>query len=384
MSVELIDGPDNAAAPDPVDTTHGANAPALTEAPDAARRARWQRLVAANRDQWGRPLIVPPKGGNPRGYRRASSFGAPLEDDTNLTKWKMRQVARGVTRSTALQAQVSRAELDLDADDVDTAKGAKRELDAITERAMDTVGSGDKATIGTALHHILERVDLGLDPGFVPEQLRADVKAYQRLVDGRFRALSVEEFVVEDEHQVAGTYDSVLELLRDEVMRDGTIIPAGTVVVGDKKTSQSMDFAGPKFACQCREYAYGQPYDPEQGKRIDWPHTPPSRQWAAILHIPSEHGHAQVYWVDLVAASEACAQSAVVRQWRGRRGKALITEGVGDQPPSPSLVERAQTATTVGALEALYFEARGANAWTDELLVACRDRKAELTAKASS
>jgi len=197
------------------------------------------------RDQWDRPLINPPGGGRKVGYRRASSFGGPLESDYNLQKWGKRQVARGIARTDHLAIAVTRAETRLrDAEETSdwrAAKAAKKELDDLCEAAMVAVGSDTAAEIGTALHHICERIDLGLDPGHIPTVLAADVKAYVLLTRPRFRMVSVERFVVQDELRVGGTLDRAAELLVPMTPTDdrgepiGEELPAGTVLIDDIK-----------------------------------------------------------------------------------------------------------------------------------------------------
>ena len=200
---------------------------------------------ALTRDRWGRPLINPPGGGRKVGYRRASGFGSPLESDYALEKWGKRQVARGIARTEKLAIMVTRAEARLVAAERDrdwaAAKAAKTELDDLCESAMQAVGSDAAAEIGTALHDICERIDLGEDPGHIPAVLDADVRAYCELVKPRFRMVSVERFVVQDELQVGGTLDRAAELLVPMTPTDdkgnpiGEELPAGTVLIDDIK-----------------------------------------------------------------------------------------------------------------------------------------------------
>ena len=59
------------------------------------------------RDRWGRPLIIPPEGGEPVPYNRASGVGKTLDDLNNLMAWKARKVAEGLVRRPDLLTGVA-------------------------------------------------------------------------------------------------------------------------------------------------------------------------------------------------------------------------------------------------------------------------------------
>lgn len=354
----------------------------VSDDPEAARKFAWSQAWEDNRDQWGRPKVMLPDGSKEVGYRRASSYGSPLEDDSNLIEWKLRQVARGIARRQDLQLSVTRAEVGLDTTPEEH-KAAKNKLNGLAEEAMQAVGSGEKASIGTSLHHVFEMIDLGRDPGHVPEPWRPDVAAYNA-VRKCFRVLSAEEIVVQDDHQVGGTYDRVLELLQAMVVVDkrGVVratLPAGEVIVGDVKTSQKMDFAGAKFGVQCFTYATAVPYDPVSKVRLPWPHQPPRQDWAVILHVASGSGKAALHWVDLQEYAEAAEQARTVYAWRNRRGKASIMKG--------SVIEDFITSCELAQSEfdllAAYERAKAAGEWNDVLKARFSRRKAQLAAEQS-
>lgn len=347
--------------------------------PEARRRFEWQQAIDSNRDQWGRPKIMLPDGSKEVGYRRASSYGSPLESSAALEKWKLRQVARGIARRSSLRLAVTRAETGLDGD-WDEAKAAKKELDDLCEQAMDVVGSGDKASIGTSLHHVFELVDLGRDPGHVPEEWRGDLAAYRSLTDGVFRTLSVERFVVQDDHRVAGTLDRAVEVLVPTPVhdRDGNVVAnldPGSVVIGDVKTSGSMDFAGCKFGVQCWCYATGKPYDPVEKVRVPWGHDTPRTDWAVIFHVASGSGIAALYWVNLTEAAEAADHVRGDYSWRNWRGKKLITKGRKVEDFHAICAQ----CSSVDELMGVYQRAVAAGAWDEVLKARFSRRKRELS-----
>ena len=349
---------------------------------------------ALTRDRWGRPLINPPGGGRKVGYRRASSFGSCLESDYNLQLWGKRQVARGIARTDHLSIAVTRAESRLrdaeEAGDWKAAKAAKKELDDLCEAAMKAVGSDAAAEIGTALHHICERIDLGLDPGHIPTVLADDVRAYCALVKPRFRMVSVERFVVQDELKVGGTLDRAAELLvpmtptSDDGEPLGDELPAGTVVIDDIKTAQDMSFAGPKFGVQNWCYASGTPYDTATGQREPWGHLAPSLEWALITHVPSKQGKAALYWVNLTEAKAAAEEACTVYEWRNSRGKRLITRAAVIEAPPEDFFATARDAEDITDLRAAAVRANAAGAWNEVLQQAFTRRKQELLAAEES
>jgi hypothetical protein len=341
--------------------------------PEQAQRFTFREAIEANRDHWGRPKIMLPDGSRETGYRRASSYGAPLEDESQLIKWKMRQVARGVARRRALSLAITRAEVGLSGTPEATKK-AKSELNELCEQAMDVVESGDKASIGTSLHHVCEMLDLGQDPGHIPEEWRPDINAYVELIRG-FRMLSIERFVVQDDHEVAGTTDRVVEVVWPLIAPDGTVVERGSVMIGDQKTAQDMQFAGCKFGVQCWTYATGVPYDPIKKERVSWGHPPPRTDWAVILHVPSGQGIARLHWVNLIEAAEAAEEVRRVYTWRNRRGKRLITEGA----PGEDFTVTCSRAVSYDELKAAYQRAVAVGAWTDVMKARFSRRKRELS-----
>jgi hypothetical protein len=339
--------------------------------PVARRRFEFSQAIESNRDQWGRPKIALPDGAGETGYRRASSYGAPLEDTTALEGWKRRQVARGIARRGDLQLAVSRSEVGLDSPEYDEQRAAKKEIDKLCEQAMEVVESGAKAVIGTAEHHIFEQVDLGRDPGHIPEQWKPDLEAYKELTRG-FSSVSVELFVVQDEHQVAGTLDRAVELEHDTMAPDGTWLEAGSVIIGDVKTAQRMSFAGAKFAVQCWTYATGTPYNPITKLREPWNHEPPRQDWAVIFHVASGSGQARLYWVDLKAAAIAAEVAREIYTWRNQLGKRMITAA------AENFVATAALATCMEDLAEAHTRAVSQGVWTPMLKAIFSARKREL------
>lgn len=254
------------------------------------------------RDRHGRPLIIPPEGGKPVPYARASSFAKCLEDDYHLIKWQQRQVAIGITRSEHLRLLVEAHEHD------------KREMDSIVEEAKKLAGSSTASERGTALHTFTERLDRGapLDKVSIP-WVRKDLDAYAKAL-APYERVGIEQFVVCDEFQVAGTFD---RLLRHAAS------PSAPAFIADIKTSKpsSINYGLGKFAVQLALYAHGSYYDPSTGERTPLPALDVDN--GLIIHLPAELGYCDLKWIDLAAGWQHVTASRTVAElqkaFRSRR-----------------------------------------------------------------
>jgi hypothetical protein len=289
------------------------------------------------RDTYGRPLILQPDGST-KPYSRASSYGGQLDDKTNVEKWSKRQIVRGV----AIALRGGRQPGFLDAvperlfdpwEDQDSDKGDKRMLDSLAERAQDLAGSNLKSQLGTDIHYATELIDLGesLDFGlrdFEPKRReilkeRADAY-YKKIQEYRIKWDSVETFGVQDDLEVAGTWD-----------RRGSVPwwPQHLQVIGDVKTSSTMDFAGITYAVQLATYAHMQAYDLETAVRT--PHEDMNEKWALIVHVERFMGGAvELYPVNIDWGwrhAVLARQVIVARREGGRKGKDAVISKLDDR-----------------------------------------------------
>jgi Zinc knuckle len=275
------------------------------------------------RDRWGRPLIVPPEGGQAVPYVRATTYAGTLDDTHGLTGWKCRMTALGLVDRQDLRIATAAHRDD------------KKELDAIVEQAQEAAGSSAAATMGTAVHKVTELIDLGKPTGTIPDEIVADVEAYQKAT-AKMKMLAVETFVVVDEHRVAGTFDRQVGF-------------EGNPYIGDLKTSKSLDFGVGKFAIQLALYSRGKVFDYATGQRS--PLTV-DQDWGMIIHLPVGKGECTVYWIDLASGWEAVEYCAWVRKWRSRRdllspidverlaGKVIVSQSPPTRPAAELEVER--------------------------------------------
>lgn len=311
------------------------------------------RLI--ERDRYGRPLIIPPAGGKPTAYTRCTTFVDTLDDKHNLTLWKQRMVAIGMSERPDLVLAVSAT----DRDD-------KRALNQIADKAMEAAKASVAATTGTALHALTERVDRGQPVGIIPEAHKADIDAYRRAT-AELQPLCVETFTVHDGYKVGGTPDRIVRF-------------RNTAYVADIKTG-SLDYGAGRIAMQLAMYAHAAVYDPATGERTGYP-EPVDLDHAIVIHLPAGTGECRLYWADIGAGWDAVTLAADVRAWRKRRD--LLTAWPEPSPPDePADAQTRQLATiaaasTVDELRALYVEYVDAGADTDTINAACLERKAAL------
>lgn len=249
--------------------------------------------VEVERDRYGRPLIIPKAGGKPVAYTRATTIANSLDDPSALTAWKMRMAAIGLTVRNDLLLSISAA-----GDD-------KMAINKYIEDAMEVAGASRAASIGTALHSIAEKLDLGQSPGPIPDEWAGDIRAYE-LTTGHLKKFFIEQFCVLDKYKIAGTPDRVIEY-------------KGEKFIADIKTGR-IDHPN-NIAIQLAIYANGSPYDVATGRRGSWGDI--NKEKAVIIHLPAGTGLCKLVWIDIKEGWKGVQFAMKVRQWRDKKG--LVT-----------------------------------------------------------
>lgn len=251
------------------------------------------------RDQWGRPLIVPPGGGKPVPYTRSSSAAKTVEDTYNLEMWARRNIAYGMAHDQSLVARV----LALGGTPYTWSDEARKAVNTIHEAAAAVALAHKGADIGTAVHTMTERVDRGeqFDAGIYTDDLNAYVAA---LIGAGLvtHPAWVECRLVCDELEMAGTADRILTAVD------------GRRLIADIKTGKDVIYGGLGWAAQLACYAHGHLYDVESGERLDTP--PLDRTTGIIVHIPAGQGRCDLYEIDLVAGYRAAQLANEIRSVR--------------------------------------------------------------------
>lgn len=317
-----------------------------------------QAPAKVERDRWQRPLIRPidPDAAK-RPYTRASTLGKALDDEAGLTAWKQRMTAIGVAKRQDLIVAACAHYAD------------KTVMSDIVEQAMDAAEAGAAATSGTALHELMDAYDHGRDP-YVPESYRADIAAY-REVTAPLEFVRSETFVVDDELEVAGTYDNLWRTRQYMVTPAGTLLEPGALLIGDKKTGAEIRYGHASWSVQLSCYAYGLRYDPATDTRLD--PEPINRDWGLIVHAPVMRGTATLYWIDLRKGRQLAHLAHQVRT--ERKAKTMKPANV-----APSWAEVADAAGSLEQLRAVWAAATEAKALDAELKAHMTGRAKELAA----
>jgi hypothetical protein len=258
------------------------------------------------RDRWERPLVTPSTGGSPIPYTRASTLAGTLDDTYNLTEWKKRQVAVGLSIRPSLQLRVVSLGPEPDRAVQEQAyKKWKAEMNKVCDQAMEAADSSAKATIGTSLHALTDRIDRGQDLGVVPEQYKPHLKAYEEAT-ACLTVIHLERFVVCDELQTAGTFDRLVAV-------DGH----PKLVIADTK-SGNVEYAG-KIAIQESVYAHGSLYDHLTNTRT--PLGDVDLERGLIIALSAATGTCELIWVDIQAGWAGAKEARWVREFRSRQKK---------------------------------------------------------------
>lgn len=305
------------------------------------------------RDRWGRPLIVPPDGGKPVPYTRATTVAGALDDLNGLMSWKCRMTAIGITDRPDLQLAIS-----ANPDD-------KQRVNRIVAQAMDAAAAGAAATTGTALHSFTEQIDRGQEPQNVPPAFAPDLDAY-REATSTLTHLHIEQMSVLDDLHIAGTPDRIVEY-------------QGDLVVADLKTG-SIDYPG-KIAAQLSLYAHAQHYNIATGQRSPWADQPVDTTKALIIHLPAGKGVCSLHWVDIAAGWEAVQRAMWVRDWRTKQRSLTKIIHNPTQTQGDLLTEAIEAAGTVEDLTALWSKHHAI--WAPSHTAAAAARKTSLTAPAA-
>jgi hypothetical protein len=271
----------------------------LTEAkPLVAAKGDIEALV--ERDQWKRPKIIPPGGGKPVSYRRASTVAEAIDDHYGLDVWKQRLLAQGLAQRPDLVQAVHTAN--------------RAELADICEAALDQGGANVASRNGSTMHALTDRLDRGEDmPPGLPSNIVAMLEAYEERMK-RFTYLDGERFVVQDKIKCAGTYD---RRLADE---------DGTILIGDLKTGQDWKRIALKTAAQVAVYAAGKHYDLD-GEREDHGAL---RDRGVFIWLPwcdkPEEALCEVKWLDLQSGRRAIMEAFRLEDFRKVKAEQIMLD----------------------------------------------------------
>lgn len=279
-------------------------------------------------DQYGRYLIVPEGGTKPVGHTRVTTFAATLDDRYGLERWGLRMSALGFVARNDLYAKL-----------VGTRPDDKHALDKLCAEAKEAAAASAGANMGTALHAMCERVDLGEDIIY-PPPFDADVKAYTKALNDHGVVIipdMVERYVVLPDLQLGGKLDRLVDF-------------GATPKIMDLKTGGSLEFSWAAISVQLACYANAKTLYNGRTKT----HTPMpevDKDVALVAHLPAGQARCDLYWVDIKSGWEAAGHAKWVRDWRKRKDLAELWRD--DLPLAVTDVRRQRLLARVKALAAI-------------------------------
>lgn len=186
---------------------------------------RFQRTEIPRHKTWGGPLVIPEhhratpgnvecskcgrhwKGKCPcTYYKRCTNWIDVIQNEYALKQWDRRLVAYGMSQRPDLVLAAAACKPPHDKKVL--TQEDKDALQQIADQAKEFAKGSAAATIGTSLHKLTERMDLGETLGFVPAPWPADLKAYQEATKD-IEWIDIESFRVHDEYKVGGTADRI-------------------------------------------------------------------------------------------------------------------------------------------------------------------------------
>lgn len=221
---------------------------------DPPERADFRRI-----GKYKTPYVLNEEGKRVR-YARSSNAGKILDDESNLTDWKLRTVVAGAAQRPELMAAASVLDVD----------GDKRDLRDIAEQCL-VAGKGQRrAVIGTAVHAMFDRIDRA-DDWNPPPQFADLVDAYVATLEvWGLVPVAIEVQVINDKFHLAGTLDRLFRTTKVLVAPDGQVIPIGSIIVADTKTGKELEYAAGSYATQLAAYVDSVPYDVRTDERGSW------------------------------------------------------------------------------------------------------------------
>lgn len=220
---------------------------------------------------------------------RATSHAKVLDDTGNLTDWQLRSTVLGLARNPelldglALDGAEHISELDW---------SSKRALSSVAWQAARRSGAHDGSEFGTMVHGYLQAVLEGvLTLDEVPSMIRPYLVvlfAAMRRHNLNFVASMVERTVFIPATGMVGTFDFLV------------IDAEGTLMIGDLKTSSSIDLSWLAIAVQLAQYATASLMLTWNGS--GWEPMPPvSQVIAKVAAVPKDAAvpSCRIYSVDL-------------------------------------------------------------------------------------
>lgn len=282
------------------------------------------------RDRWNRPLLPPVNlaaaraEGDEKPFTRVTTFASALGDESNLTTWKMRLVAKGMAEREDLRLLARSA----DATD-------KATLNEVAEAAFEIAGGNVGRRLGTAFHKFSEIRDRGGEDSLIDPEFLPHVNAYSAAIEAHGIEIMpdyIERLVAWEKFSVSGSFDNI-------------VMWQGKPTVLDKKGGADLAYSWLKIAVQLLCYASADGiWDQENYRWLPMPEGL-RQDKALVAHVPTgkrgEEARCDIYVIDMAEAAEAIRISYEAREWLKMRNLATkLKPGIVNPLPGLSVGSR--------------------------------------------
>ena len=303
---------------------------------------------------WGWYQLPSPTTGRPTGYPRATTIAKTLEDRSGLEKWNVRERVQQVLALTRMDpkqviytdptGETTAADA-LGALDDAIKSGKVYQIDQTLTMIDNVMGGADARELGECAHDWLGALAAGRClMKDVPDVVKPHVKHGLRVIAHRGLVMLpeyTERTVLNTagEENVAGKIDCIFR-----------IVTTGELVLGDVKTSKSLEYSWLAFAVQIGGvYGWASQMLTMDGK--GWEPMPDIREdFAILLHIPSNQPDlAAAITIDKWFGGESLVASIDTRQRRKNAPKLVPQHAV--PVPSKAAIRYAEARTALSQIE---------------------------------
>ncbi len=265
------------------------------------------------RDRWGRYLVRLPGDAKAKGRTRVTTFIKALDQGDGLIAWKATATMVGALRNPGLMAKWA-AVYAQSTDPWYASDDLKTKCKKLVDECADHGGAQSRASLGTALHTMVELVARGESPELV-SPYREDVEAWSATLAAAFiNPLKdwTEVCVYIEAYDLVGTFDGLFN--------DWT---TNTKILGDLKTETSTDYKALNHAAQLAAYSLAThriifPANPEDECTLE-PLPDFDRETGLIVHLPAGEARCHLHAVDLAQGREALEVAATMRRLDAQR-----------------------------------------------------------------
>ena len=275
-------------------------------------------------NQYRQYMLPSPTTGRPTAFARATTVSGTLDDTYNLNRWLERTKVAAVLGAVEAESRFDHSHENVALgtlmaqlrDEIGSGNTAK--ANGVIDAISDLQGGRDSAELGSAVHAWLEAVDIGIiRPVEVPEQFRPYLVAYREVLARHgLEAVPeyVERIVLNDagEETVVGTIDRIYR-----------VVTTGELVLGDLKTSKSLEHAYLSYATQFDIYGHARLMLAVDGS--GWEAMPSlNLESCFCIHVPSDQpDRASCVTFDLAYGLQGLHSALEVRRLRRSARKAV-------------------------------------------------------------